>query len=153
MAQIKLSSRLKKIEQDLDKIKVEFLTSMANDIVDYSLSVGDKPNDNLKPAVDTGAYITSHSIRSTRGAGRSRTSHGKPRKQDPEVKGAEARAMLMEDIASLPKDAPDVYLSNNSPHANIVEFAEGHGYNIYGIVRNRAKLNLQDAINKVRGTQ
>lgn len=147
MAQIKLSSRLKKIEQDLDKIKVEFLTSMATDIVDYTLEA----NDRGKAAVDTGAYITSHSIRSTRGAGRSRTSHGKSGGQDPQAKAAEAISMLMEDIASLPKDAPDVYLSNNSPHANIVEYV--HGYNIYGIVRNRAKLNLQDAVNKVRGTQ
>lgn len=147
MAQIKLSSRLKKIEEDLDKIKVEFLTSMATDIVDYTLEA----NDRGKAAVDTGAYITSHSIRGTRGAGRSRTSHGKAGGQDPQAKAAEAISMLMEDIASLPKDAPDVYLSNNSPHANIVEYV--HGYNIYGIVRNRAKINLQDAINKVRGTQ
>ena len=83
MAQIKLTSLIKKIEDDLQKVRNEFLLNMAEDIVTSS-----------KPTVDTGAYITSHSIRTTRGAGRSRTSHNKPTGQNPEVKAAEALGLL-----------------------------------------------------------
>lgn len=147
MVQTKLSSRLKKIEGDLDKIKTEFLIGMVEDIVNITI----RENDKGKPAVDTGAYIESHSVRATRGAGRARSSKNKPQNQDPSVKAAEALSMLMEDIASLPKDAPDIYLSNNSPHASLVEFT--HGYNVYGIARNRAKIHLENAKNKVRGGQ
>ena len=147
MVQTKLSSQLKKVEQDLDKIKQQFLINMATDIVQITVS----ENSAGKPAVDTGAYIESHSIRATRGAGRSRSSSGKPTNQNPEAKADEALSMLMEDIASLPKDAPEVYLSNNSPHASLVEFT--YGYNVYGVARSRAKVNLEAAKNKVRGGQ
>ena len=140
MAQIKLTSLIKKIEQDLQDVRTEFLTSMAEDIVASS-----------KPTVDTGAYITSHSIRTTRGAGRSRTSHNKPRGQSPEVKAAEALSQLMGDIASLPADQEQVFLTNNAPHANIVEYT--HGYAVYEGARNRAGIHLQDAINTVKARQ
>ena len=140
MAQIKLTALIQKIEQDLQDVRNEFLTSMAQDIVTSS-----------KPTVDTGAYITSHSIRTTRGGGRSRTSHNKPRGQSPEAKAAEALDQLMGDIAALPADQEQVFLSNNAPHANIVEYT--HGYAVYEGVRNRAKIHLQDAINTVKARQ
>ena len=138
MAQIKLTTLIQKIEDDLHKVRNEFLLNMAEDIVTSS-----------KPTVDTGAYITSHSIRTTRGAGRSRSSHGKPTGQDPEAKAAEAMGQLMDDIASLPDDQTQVYLTNNSPHANIVEYS--HGYAVYEGVRSRAKYHLEKAINEVKG--
>lgn len=140
MAQIKLTNIIQKIEQDLQEVRTQFLINMAEDIVASS-----------KPTVDTGAYITSHSIRTTRGGGRSRNSHGKPKKQSPEAKAAEALSDLMGDIAALPANQEQVFLTNNSPHANIVEYV--HGYNIYGAVRNRASGHLQAAINKVKGGQ
>lgn len=140
MAQIKLTSLIKKIEQDLDKVRDEFLNNVAEDVVNAS-----------KPTVDTGAYITSHSIRVTRGAGRSRTSHGKPKKQSPEVKAAEALNQLRDDIAALPPGQEEVYLSNFAPHANLVEYK--HGYAVYESVRNRVKYHLQAAINTVKGGQ
>lgn len=143
MAQIKVSSLIQKIEKDLQDVRDIFLTNMAEDIVQSTISP--------KAAVDTGAYITSHSIRSTRGAGRSRSSHGKPRGQNPEAKAAEALEQLMGDIAALPADQQEVYLTNNAPHANIVEYT--HGYAIYEGVRNRAKIHLQDAINTVKARQ
>lgn len=140
MAQIKLTALIQKIEQDLQDVRNEFLASMAQDIVTSS-----------KPTVDTGAYITSHSIRTTRGGGRSRTSHNKPRGQSPEAKAVEALDQLMSDIAALPADQEQVFLSNNAPHANIVEYT--HGYAVYEGVRNRAKIHLQDAINTVKARQ
>jgi hypothetical protein len=141
MAQIKLTTLIQKIEDDLHKVRNEFLVNMAEDIVQSTISP--------KAAVDTGAYITSHSIRTTRGAGRSRSSHGKPTGQDPEAKAAEAMGQLMDDIASLPDDQTQVYLTNNSPHANIVEYS--HGYAVYSGVRSRAKYHLEKAINEVKG--
>ena len=143
MAQIKVTSLIQKIEQSLQDVRDEFLTNMAEDIVRSTVSP--------KAAVDTGAYITSHSITTTRGAGRSRSSHGKPRGQNPEAKAAEALEQLMGDIASLPADQQQVFLTNNAPHANIVEYK--HGYAIYEGVRNRAKIHLQDAINTVKARQ
>lgn len=138
MAQIKLTSLINKIENRLHEVRDQFLVNMAEDIVATSI-----------PTVDTGAYITSHSIRTTRGAGRSRSSHNKPTGQDPNAKAAEALGQLMEDISSLPEDQTQVFLTNNSPHANIVEYV--HGYAVYESVRNRAKIHLQDAIAEVKG--
>jgi hypothetical protein len=140
MAQIKLTSLIQKIEQDLQYVRDQFLVNMSEDLVTSS-----------KPTVDTGAYITSHSIRTTRGAGRSRTSNNKPTGQNPEAKAAEALSQLMEDIASLPQNQEQVYLTNNAPHANNVEYS--HGYFIYEGVRNRAGIHLQDAINAVKARQ
>jgi hypothetical protein len=146
MAQIKLTSLIQKIEDDLHKVRNEFLLNMAEDIVTSS-----------KPTVDTGAYITSHSIRTTRGAGRSRTSNNKPTGQSPDAKAAEALEQLKGDIAGLPDDQTQVYLTNNAPHANLVEYGGYNwkeypdGYAVYEGVRIRAKDHLQAAINEVRG--
>lgn len=147
MAQFKLTSIIKRIEEDLQRVRDEFLLNMAEDIVNSS-----------KPTVDTGAYITSHSIRTTRGAGRSRTSHNKPTGQSPEVKAAEALDQLKGDIAGLPDDQTQVFLTNNAPHAKFVEYGGPNwkknpdGYAIYEGVRNRASIHLQDAIAKVKGS-
>ena len=148
MAQIKLTSLIQKIEEDLQKVRNEFLLNMAEDVVTSS-----------KPTVDTGAYITSHSIRTTRGAGRSRTSNNKERGQNPEIKAAEALGQLRDDIASLPDDQTQVFLTNNAPHANLVEYGGANwrerpdGYAVYEGVRIRAKDHLQAAINSVKGGQ
>jgi len=146
MAQTKLTSLIKKIEEDLQKVRDEFLLNMAEDVVASS-----------KPTVDTGAYITSHSIRTTRGAGRSRTSHNKPTGQSPDAKAAEALEQLKGDIAGLANDQTQVFLTNNAPHAKFVESGgvnwkkNPDGYAIYGGVRNRAKYHLEAAINEVKG--
>jgi hypothetical protein len=148
MAQIGLTARLKKVQDDLDKIRDQFLLNMAQDIVEQSVRT-----------VDTGAYITSHSIRTTRGAGRARTSRNKPQNQDPQFEAAESLSQLYEDIASIPKDQVEVFLTNNAPHANIVEYGNAtwkkypNGYRIYESVRSRSSNHLQDAINQVRGSQ
>ena len=140
MVQRSLTAQLKKVEEDLDKVRTVFLQSVAEDLVRSSI-----------PFVDTGAYITSHSITTTRGAGRSRTSDNKPKNQDAGAKATEALSQLEGDIAAIPKDQTTVYMTNNAPHANVVEYK--HGYHVYGSVRNRSKLHLQAAINQVRGSQ
>ena len=140
MVQRSLTAVINKIEQDLDRVRTEFLTNVAEDLVNSS-----------KPFVDTGAYITSHSITTTRGAGRGRTSANKPKGQDPNAMAGEALSQLMGDIAAIPKDQTQVFIANNAPHANIVEYK--HGYGVYESVRNRAGLHLADAVNKVRGSQ
>jgi hypothetical protein len=140
MVQRSLTAVINKIEQDLDRVRTEFLTNMAEDLVNSS-----------KPFVDTGAYITSHSITTSRGAGRGRTSANKPQGQDPNAKATESLSQLMGDIAAIPKDQTQVFMTNNAPHANIVEYK--HGYNVYSSVRNRAGLHLADAVNKVKGSQ
>jgi hypothetical protein len=140
MVQRSLTAVIKKIEDGLDKVRTEFLINVAEDLVNTS-----------KPFVDTGAYITSHSITTTRGAGRGRTSANKPQGQDPNAKATEALSQLMGDIAAIPKDQTQVFMTNNAPHANIVEYK--HGYNVYSSVRNRAGLHLADAVNKVKGSQ
>ena len=148
MAQISLTSRLKKVQDDLDKIRDQFLTNMADELVQESIKT-----------VDTGAYITSHSIRTTRGGGRSRTSRNKPQGQDPQFEAAEALSQLYDDIAAIPKDQVQVFLTNNAPHANVVEYGNAtwkkypNGYKIYSTLRNRASIHLQDAITKVKGSQ
>ena len=140
MVQRSLTAQLKKVEEDLDKVRDVFLQIVAEDLVRSSI-----------PFVDTGAYITSHSITTTRGAGRSRTSDNKPKNQDAGAKATESLAQLEGDIAAIPKDQTTVYMTNNAPHANVVEYK--HGYHVYGSVRNRSKLHLQAAINQVRGSQ
>jgi hypothetical protein len=140
MVQRSLTALIKKVEEDLDEVRDIFLHKVAQDLVNSS-----------KPFVDTGAYITSHSITTTRGAGRSRTSDNKPKRQDPNAKATEALSQLASDIAAIPNDQTIVYMTNNAPHANVVEYK--HGYHVYGSVRNRSKLHLQDAINQVRGSQ
>lgn len=140
MVQRSLTAQLKKVEEDLDKVRTVFLQAVAEDLVRSSVSF-----------VDTGAYITSHSITTTRGAGRSRSSDNKPKNQDAGAKASEALGQLQNDIAAIPKDQTVVYMTNNAPHANVVEYK--HGYHVYGSVKNRSKLHLEAAINQVRGSQ
>lgn len=75
---------------------------------------------NLSP-VDTGAYVTSFSVRLNPSAGRSRSSHGKPRGQSASAKKDEAKSQIDSDIAGLPDDADKIYITNHAPHARYVE--------------------------------
>jgi hypothetical protein len=126
---------IRKTEEKLDAIPKVFMRKLADKAVAIS-------------PVDTGAYVESHSIRATRGGGRSRTSHGRPKGVDPGSKKAEARGYLEDDISALPDDMKQAYLNNHSPHASLVEYT--HGYNVYNTVRNVAPQLLQDAIREVR---
>jgi hypothetical protein len=141
MVQRNLSSVIKKIETELDTVRDEFLRNIAEDLVNSS-------------PVDTGTYVKNHSITTSSGSGGRQSSHGKP-SDDGSARGA-ALDKLEGQIAGLPKDATTVYIANRSPHANRVEYggwARTGPYAVYTGVRSRASAHLQDAINRVRGTQ
>lgn len=109
------------------------------DIAGYAVSIS---------PVDTGAYVESFSIvRAGSGGGRSRSSAGKPRNQNPEAKKAEAYNALVGDIAGLnieqmlEMETPRFTLRNRAPHANTVEdgsnWQRTDGYYVFTKVRNR----------------
>jgi hypothetical protein len=135
---------LRSVEEKLDEVRDEFLGSMARDLVSRS-------------PVDTGAYVTSHSITTTSGAGRSRTSENKPRGQDTGAKQQEGLEQLYSDIAALPAGATKIYINNRSPHNKAVEFGGANwtrdGYYVYQTVQGRAKEHLDSAIAKVRSKE
>lgn len=140
----RLSDVLAKVEKDLEGIRDEFLIIMADDIVESS-------------PVWSGRYVTSHSINTGSSAGRfTENIDGWTEKTTvPEAYKAEARGNLRADISALPKETTRVYINNNAPHAQIVEHGNtkvpAHG--VYSGVLNRAGVNLDKAINNVRGRQ
>ena len=86
--------------------------------------------------VDSGAYVTSFSMKHSYSSGRGRTSNNKPRGQDPQVKRSEGFSQLSGDIQSLkPLENPLVVLSNGSPHADEVEYR--HGYAVFAQVKDK----------------
>jgi len=86
--------------------------------------------------VDTGAYVTSFSIKHSYSSGRSRTSNNKPRGQSPEAKRQEGLSQLVADIETLkPLENDLIVLSNGSPHANEVEYK--HGYAVFSQVKDK----------------
>jgi hypothetical protein len=140
----RLSDVLAKVERDLEGVRDEFLTIMADDLVASS-------------PVWSGRYVTSHSIGASSSAGRfTENLEGWQEKTTvPEAYKAEARGNLRADIAALPRDAQRVYINNNAPHAQIVEHGNARvpAHKVYESVINRADVNLQKAINNVRGRQ
>jgi len=134
---------LRSVEEKLDEVRDEFLGNMARDLVSRS-------------PVDTGAYVTSHSITTTSGAGRSRTSENKPRGQNTGAKQGEALEQLYSDIAAIPDGATKVYINNRSPHNKAVEFGANwtrDGHYVYQTVQGRAGEHLASAIAKVRSRE
>ena len=137
--QVAVGQLIRTIEQSLDDVRTEFLKNVAEDLV-------------ARSPVDTGAYITSHSITTSSGTGRSRDSHNKPQGQPKEVKQAEALGQLYDDIAAIPAGQELVYIANRSPDANAIEngWSSKEGYFVYKAVRSRAGAHLTNAIGKVR---
>jgi len=86
--------------------------------------------------VDTGAYVTSHSILANNSNSRARgkTSKGKPRKQNREALQQSGFSNLLSDIDAIDMDiVTRVTLRNDSPHARFVEDGNGssRGYLVY----------------------
>lgn len=146
----KLEQVIKLIENDLTGVRNDFLGLMANNLV--SLSIATIHN---KTGSDTGAYMESHSITQTKGSGRSRTSRNKPTATNPAAIAQEARDNLASDISNLPQDATNIYMNNQSPHAQSVEHGRGwrgrSGYSIYTNTKREAKGFLQQAVNMNKG--
>jgi hypothetical protein len=141
MVQRSFASIIKKIEQDLDQVRDEFLRNVAQDLVASS-------------PVDTGTYVSNHSITTSSGSGGTKNSHGKG--PDNGTARSEALSKLNGQISALPPEVTTVYIANRSPYANRVEYSGWRNtapYQVFTSVRNRAGIHLQDAINTVKARQ
>ena len=96
------------LRQQLKEARNDLVLEFASGVVNFS-------------PVDTGAFVNSWSISTTSNGGRSISSRGKPRKQPPEVKKAEAISRIQSDLDSFPADLDVMYFNNRAPHANFVE--------------------------------
>ena len=122
----------------LNDMAEEQIENRLEDIADYATRIS---------PVDTGAYVTSFSIkRAGQGGGRSRTSENKPRNQNPEQKRQEAYGQLLGDIQALnvsdmlEQGNVKITLRNRSPHAREVEDGanwRSSGYHVFARVRNK----------------
>jgi len=117
------SNKMKLLEQTAEERAKDKLV----DIAQFATS---------RSPVDTGAYVTSFSMKHSYSSGRSRTSNNKPRGQSPEAKRQEGLSQLLVDIETLrPLENDLIVLSNGSPHANEVEYK--HGYAVFSQVKDR----------------
>ena len=135
---------IRKLEENLEDVRNEFLKGMAREVV-------------LPSPVDTGTYVMSHNVgdRSAAGQFTGNIRYIGPPGQDRASMQQEALTKLYTQIDSLPAEQTVVSLSNNAPHANIVESGGANWtrgpYKIYETARNNAPRILQDAVNKVKG--
>lgn len=92
--------------------------------------------------VDTGAYVTSHSLKTNRSRGRGKTSRNKPRAANPQAKREEGLQNLLDDINKVDlMNTTKIIFRNDSPHAQAVENGgpgwKTPGYKVYTQLRNR----------------
>lgn len=126
-ANIEISKSLKQkrllLGQTVEEMAKDKLISIAQTAVSVS-------------PVDTGAYVTSFSYSVGPGRPRGKSSHNKPRGQNPEAKRREGLENLISDINRIPNllNTTAITLRNGSPHASDVEYK--HGYAVFAIVRN-----------------
>lgn len=114
-----------KVTEELIQEKLRgVLKGIADDIVDES-------------PVDTGAYVLSHTFAPTgSGAGRSYSSHGKPRNQDVASKREEARGQLYSEIETVNVTTSKTGIfRNRAPHARPVE----DKHSVYTKAKDRAR--------------
>lgn len=123
----------------IKSMAAEKIEGVLKEVSQYAVSIS---------PVDTGAYVTSFSIgKQGFGGGRARTSHNKPKNQNPEAKKQESLEQLYGDIASMRikedigTTPVKVTLRNRSPHANIVEdgrnWKRRDGYYVFTKVKRR----------------
>lgn len=124
-----LLSVLRTIDRRIEVVVPLFLDKVAESVV-------------MDSPVDTGAFVTSWSITTSSGSGRSRTSDNKPRNQDPGAKRSEAFGQLQGDINTIPLNAPNIYLANRAPHAKYVN----DRYAVMDLARSRMGTFLDDAV-------
>lgn len=130
---IKLSSNWNRLPIALEEMAERGIEEQVKRIADFAVdtTLTSKSNKGKMGAVDTGAYITSFSISYGRGRPRGKSSRRKPR-NNPDLVGLGevARADLYSDISKIDfLGTSTVYLRNNSPHAEFVEYK--HGYYIF----------------------
>lgn len=103
-----LRKQLEDLTNQLEGFQKIFLNKVANELVNRS-------------PVDTGAYVESNTISTSRSAGRSRSARIRTTSPDPEQNRQLARQQLAGDIAGIPDEATKVYITNRSPHSRYVE--------------------------------
>lgn len=133
-----IQATFSKIKGRLNDMAEEAIEERLEDLSDYATRIS---------PVDTGAYVTSFSIkRAGQGGGRSRSSEGKPQNQNPEAKRAEAYGQLVQDIQALnisdmiENGNVRITLSNRSPHARNVEDGtnwRSSGYHVFTRIRRK----------------
>ena len=126
---IKLNIRSKTFEKILKRLAGKtqrYKEEVLKELSGYA--IGSSP-------VDTGTYITSHRVGLTPiSTGVSST--GRPRFQDRTQKENEAFSQILKDIDSIPLTRRNIYLYNESEHAQDVE--DRHGYAVYAKTRREA---------------
>lgn len=143
---VSFTQAIRKIEQDLEDVRNEFLKGMAREVV-------------LSSPVDTGTYVMSHNVgeRSAAGQFTGNIRYIGPPGQNKGTMQQVALFKLYTQIDALPAEQTRVSLSNKSAHANIVEDGgwgwKRSAYKVYTVARNNAPRILQDAVNKVKARQ
>ena len=142
-----LLSVLRTVERRVEAVVPIFLEKCAEFVV------SDSP-------VDTGAFVTSWTITTSSGAGRSRTANNKLGGQDISAKHAEALTQLRSDIASIPPTMPNIYITNRAPHARYVKSRSGLGESFSSggnqtitLLKANASTYLEDAVEEARQIQ
>lgn len=138
MAQRTFLGQLKELQDKLDRLQPSVLREAASFLVNAS------PD-------DTGAYVLSHSIGRSGNVGRSLSSHD--RVSAPNTHRQEALGNLESQIAAIPSNTTRVWIGNNAPHVNAVEFG-GHnwrrgGYYVYEQLRSVFPTLVKSAVNGV----
>ena len=140
---VSFTNRLRKIENDLDEVRELFLEKIATEVITGS-------------PVDTGTYVMSHNVSEASAAGQftGEIRYIGPPNQNKQAMQQAALNKVLGQIANLPKNQTRVSLSNNSAHANIVEFGgkrwERDGYYLYDTARKRASILLDEAVKEVK---
>lgn len=143
---ISFTNKLRKVEQDLDLIRTEFLKELATEVIKSS-------------PVDTGTYVMSHNVGERSAAGQFTGSlrYIGPPGQNEQAMQNQALDKVIAQIVALPTRQTVVSLSNSSAHANIVEYGGASwrrsGYAVYKTARSRAPYLLEKVIDRVRGTR
>lgn len=133
-----VQATMSRLKGRLNDMAEEAIEERLEDLADYATRIS---------PVDTGAYVTSFSIkRGGQGGGRSRSSENKPRNQNPETKRAEAYGQLVTDIQALnisdmiENGNVRITLRNRSPHARDVEDGSNwrsSGYHVFSRIRRK----------------
>lgn len=138
MAQRTFLGQLKETQEKLEQLQPAILEEAVSYLVSNS------PD-------DTGAYVLSHSVGRSGNVGRSISSHG--RLSAPGTHKQEAWANMMDQVETIPPTSTRVWMGNNSPHVNVVEYGGANwkrgGYYVYTKLRNVFPSIIQSAKSRV----
>lgn len=120
----------------IGEITESAIKEAAESLADYVIETTFFENDLSRPAVDTGAFITSWSFSVGAGRPRGKSSRRKPRNQNAIQKKEEGRALLQQDIEKMDMNKvkkAGFIVQNGAPHAKYIDTK--HFYGIEARVR------------------